>query len=169
MNNKLLTIAAIGAVSCLMILPAHANSLSTEEFVKKVSVANLFEVESSKLALDKSQNHNVRKFAEEMIEDHGKAQDNLKEAVKAPETDAVIATTLDRKHQKLLDKLKKISSSDDFDRQYIDIHRKSHAEAVALFNNYAKNGKNNVIKEFAEETIPTLEEHYEHIKEIQSE
>src|SRR5690349_10548755 len=72
---------------------------SVDDFVTKASVANEFEIESSKLALEKSQNKKVRDFAQHMIDDHSKAGEELKSTVSDASLDtATVKETLDDKH-----------------------------------------------------------------------
>jgi predicted outer membrane protein len=58
---------------------AFADSLTGERFVTKASIANQFEIQSSRLALDKAQNQEVKSFAQQMVEDHTKTGENLNE------------------------------------------------------------------------------------------
>jgi len=45
----------------------QARAPSTEDFVKKVAVSDMMEIETSKLALDKQPDADTRSFAERMI------------------------------------------------------------------------------------------------------
>ena len=54
---------------------------STADFLNKAAVGNKFEIESSRLALDKSKSEAVRTFANMMIKDHGEAAVKMKAAV----------------------------------------------------------------------------------------
>ena len=48
------------------------------------------------------------------------------------------------------------------------MQRNAHADAVALFESYAKDGDNAELKTFAQETVPTLKMHQEMIEKIAS-
>jgi len=76
-------------------------------------------------------------------------------------------TSLDPKHQKMLDKLNAASSAT-FDRLYVKEQVKAHDEAVSLFKDYSKHGDNDTIKGFASDTLPTLEEHKQNIQQLKS-
>lgn len=179
MSKKLLMLVAITA-GLLFIMPSSfaadatntsasttssKASASSRDFIKKASIINLFEVESSKLALDKTQNRDVRKFAEQMIEDHSKAQDKLREAAQASGGEGSISGVLDKKHKRMMDKLKK-ATADKFDKEYVNAHTKGHEEAISLFKNYGEKGKDASLKDFANTTLTTLENHYESVKQI---
>jgi putative membrane protein len=130
-------------------------------------MANMFEIKSSELALDKSQNDDVKKFAQQMIDDHTKAGDKLDDALSASNSEIQTADELDSKHQKRLDALSSLSGKD-FDTQYIAIQLKAHQKAVALFSDYAGHGKNASVRDFAAKTLPTLKKHLKHVTALQS-
>src|SRR5262245_21597151 len=56
---------------------------TSESFVKKAGEANLAEVAVSKLAQNKAQSDEVKKFADQMIKDHTKANSELSTIAKA--------------------------------------------------------------------------------------
>ena len=51
----------------------------------------------------------------------------------------------------------------DFDKAYVDIQQSAHSEAVTLFDDYSKNGKDTALQTFATETLPTLQAHKDKI------
>jgi putative membrane protein len=154
---------------CFAMALGSANAMGTHsaaDFVKKASVGNEFEVESSQLALQKSQDENIRHFAQQMIDDHGKAGEDLATATSQANMEAP-DSSLDKKHQKMLDKLN-ADSGTDFNKDYIKAQVKAHNEAVSLFKDYSKHGDNDSIKSFASTTLPTLQEHKQAIDQLNS-
>lgn len=155
-----------------LLLPGmlHANdnvSTSTKNFVQTASVAGTFEIESGKLAIDKTKKANIRKFAQEMIDDHTRANEQLKATLPDSRTGLTATEALDAKHQNIIDKLKSASGGE-FDRQYVAAQADAHNEAVELFSSYAQTGDNAILKEFAGRTLPTLQRHHNHVKELKS-
>jgi len=140
---------------------ADEKPVSDEEFVIKAASGGVFEVESGKLAKDAAKSADVKKFAEKMVTDHEKANKELVEVAK--KTGLGIPVKLLDHHQKMLETVKG-GTGDGFDRAYMDTQVKAHEEAVALFANASKNVKNADLKAFAEKTLPTIKEHYEHAK-----
>lgn len=168
MNVSLfVAVVAAGIGLGLVLNSAHAmGARSAEAFAHKAAVGNEFEVESSQLALQKSQNQNVKDFAQQMIDDHGKAADDLARAtsnagIQSPDM------TLDKKHQKILDSLN-AASGKDFDKRYIKAQVQAHDDAVSLFKSYSKHGDKDAVKNFAVDTLPTLEEHKQKIDQLKS-
>ncbi|MCF8495722.1 MAG: DUF4142 domain-containing protein [Alphaproteobacteria bacterium] len=145
---------------------APAQSSYSQDFVRKASAGNQFEILSSQLALDKSQNPKVREFAQKMIQDHGMTGDKMKAALMEAKKDMTIqepGKNLAPQHQKILDSLEATAAGPDFDAQYIEAQVNAHNETLALFQAYNENGDNAALKNFAATTIPTLEMHKQHI------
>jgi len=143
---------------------AKAAVPATAEFLTKAAVGSKFEIDSSKLALDKSKSEVVRTFANMMVKDHGEAAVKMKGAV----TEAKLSAppdALDAKHKAMLDDLAK-KDGPAFDKAYIEVQLKGHEETVALFQAYANGGDNARIKQFARDLLPTLQMHLEHVRKI---
>lgn len=134
-----------------------------QDFAKKAAVANMFEIKTSELALQRSKNPSVKDFAQTMITDHTKAGEEMKAALsKSTIKDTALPKDLDEAHQKKFDELKNAEAKD-FDERYADIQEDAHDEAVSLFKDYAEDGKDANLKEFAAKTLPTLESHKTHV------
>jgi putative membrane protein len=143
---------------------ATGEKVDTTTFVKKVSAANEFEIKSSELAQQKASAEDVKTFAAQMVKDHTKAGEDFKAALSqgdmtsaTPETTSPEASML----KELQD-----ASGDSFQMKYIDMQAKAHSEAVALFQNYAQSGDDPALKEFAKKTLPVLQQHERHVKEL---
>ncbi|MDB5527420.1 MAG: hypothetical protein JWR51_523 [Devosia sp.] len=141
--------------------PAATMSVSDPaEFATKAAIGNMFELKSSALAQDHTQNADVLAFAEQMTTDHSKAAQDMLTAVTAEKVTP--STGLDEPHQTQLDALEDVKD-DQFDAAYIEAQVKAHDEAVALFEGYAAGGPAGALKDFASNTLPTLKMHQEHI------
>lgn len=139
---------------------------TTQKFVKEAASGNTLEVETSRLALQKSQNSDVKGFAQMMIDDHTKVGEDMKAALKEAGLPPP-ADKLTPKHQETVDKLNKADAGK-FDAQYVDAQIKAHEEAIALFSQYAKNGDTQQLKQFAEAKLPSLEKHQTMARDLQS-
>jgi len=164
LGAALIWLAPVPATELTSIVQA-ATAVSGEEFVTTAGVAGMFEIESSKIAAQKSMNGDVKTFAERMVSDHTKAAEELKTTASSAGEKYVMPTALDDKHQKMMDELKSADQSR-FDAAYVRMQTDAHKEAVELFDGYAKQGDNPNLKTFAEKTLPTLQQHYDMIKQI---
>ncbi len=155
----------IAAVAILVFAGASTSSearskarvvTNAEQFAKELASSGQFEIQSSTLALQKSNNEAIKKFAQKMIHDHTAAGEKLKETLKKdnlPEpTEGV------EEHQEMLNKLI-VANGIAFDRTYIEDQRQAHQEAVALLETYSKRGDNNDLKQLASTLLPTIKEH----------
>jgi putative membrane protein len=149
------------ATTCLLIaFPAMAQSPAprAQEFVNKVAVSDMFEIQSSQLALtEKQPDQDTKPFAQRMVKDHQKTTAELKKLVDSGKVQAKLPTALDSDHQKMLDELK-AKTGKEFDQSY-DQTQVKHQDAVALFEAYAKDGDNADLKKWAATTLPHLKQH----------
>jgi putative membrane protein len=138
--------------------------LSTQEYVQKAARANLFEIESSKLALEKGQGAPVKEFAQQMVEDMNQAGEKLKGAV-GETTGVSVPSKLDGEHAQLLEQLKDAKGME-FDKLYLDFQIKGQEEALTLHQSYAESGDDAALKMTARELVPVVASHLEKVREI---
>ena len=154
---------ALLAGACLMFAAhAHAqspsNPPSTSDFVNKVVDSDMFEIQSSEIALQKHPDRDTRPFAAKMIKDHSKASEQLKSLVSSGRVKAEVPTAIDADHQRKLDELRGLNGKQ-FDEAYDKAQLGGHEEAVDLFRAYAQNGDNKDLRRWAAKTLPHLEHH----------
>ena len=137
---------------------AKSGSLSGDDrtFVMKAAQGGLMEVEAGKVAQSKAQNAEVKQYAQRMVADHSKANDELMALAKSKNVD--VPSALDKSHQAHLDKLNKASGAA-FDREYMKHMVDDHRKTVADFEKQSKNGKDADLKKWADSKLPTLREH----------
>jgi putative membrane protein len=140
-----------GANSVLGISP------TTPDFVKEVAISDMFEIESSRLAVEKS-DQATKDFANQMITDHTKTSKELKAA--ASDINVSIPDALDSSHQSELDKLRTLNGAD-FTKKYHDDQVSAHKDAISLFERYGKGGDSDKLKSWAVTTLPALQHHLE--------
>jgi putative membrane protein len=132
-------------------------SPSTPDFVKEVAISDMFEIQASQMAEQKS-DANTKTFADEMLADHQKTSAQLKAEIDSGKVNAVLPTELDSTHQEMLAKLQTLNGGA-FAKQYQKDQISAHKEAVSLFQRYAKGGDNPELKQWASDTLPTLQQH----------
>ncbi|MBJ6126810.1 DUF4142 domain-containing protein [Microvirga splendida] len=144
----------------------QAQQVSASDFVNRAAMGNQFEIQSSQLAQQKGQNERVRQFAQRMIQDHTAAGDRLQSMVQGMQG-VTMPSSLDQRHQQMLQTLQN-ASGPGFDRNYVQLQIGAHRDAVALYDQYAQNGDNQQLKQFAQQTLPTLREHLQQAQQIQT-
>lgn len=162
MPFKTALIAAVMAAPFVLAAPAALAVDKPVDFVTKAGEAGLYEIQTSKLALQRSKNPDIRKFAEHMIHDHEQAAAELKHV--AAEDHFRVPTALDHD---LKGKYKDLAKKgNDFDAKYVHLQVDAHNDAVNLFSDYSQNGQDARLKDFAAKTLPTLQSHQSDIKTI---
>jgi putative membrane protein len=137
-------------------MKAGSMAAADRRFVQKAAMAGMAEVELGQLAQQKASDDQVKQFGAHMVQDHGKANDELKQVASAKGLQ--LPTGLDGKHAKGMKKLQQLSGAD-FDREYATMMVADHKEVVSEFQKQAKSSKDADVKAFAEKTLPTLQEH----------
>ena len=136
---------------------AAKDTLNQEDktFVKEAAIGGMAEVQLSKIA-QKSENADVKSFADRMVRDHTAANDQLAAIAKGLGAD--MPSKLDSEHERMRDKLQALHGKA-FDEQYMRDMVEDHNKAVKLFQQEGRTGHNPELKQFAQKTLPTLEEH----------
>ena len=133
-----------------------AKAAGDQKFVMEAAKGGMAEVELGKLAADKASSSDVKKFGQRMVDDHGKANDELKTL--AQNKNITLPTAVDAQDKATIDRLSKLSG-DAFDRAYMQAMLKDHRKDVSEFRAESKSGKDPDVKAWASKTLPTLEEH----------
>jgi len=123
------------------------------EFVAKALGGGNAEIDEAQLALQKSNNADVKSFAQMMIDDHSKADNQLKTLIAGNIPEGIAAHD-----HKVIGRLTNLTGKR-FDTAYAKSQVHAHKQAVILFKNEAKMGDNEQLRDFASQTLPTLEQH----------
>lgn len=142
----------------------HAGHEHVADFATKAAVGGLFEVETSRLAVERTKDAALKIFAQRMIDDHTAAHRELVAAIQS-EGGNVPPETLDEDHRKKLDDLK-AASAGDFDNQYVSTQKDAHDKTIDLFEDYIRDAPAGALKDFATKTLPTLKAHKAEIDKI---
>lgn len=157
------------------------------EFINEAAITNMAEVQLGKLAQERATDPQVKQFAEMMVRDHTKANDELKQA--ASQMNVQLPTELDEKHRDLADRLSKLQGQE-FDREYMNAMVDGHEDAINLVEGRANRGRemtsaggsdpnaqatgttgSNVqgeqaVDQWATKTLPTLRQHLQRAEQV---
>jgi putative membrane protein len=136
----------------------------TEDFILEASASDMFEIESSKLALQKG-DEPTKAFAQQMITEHEKTTAELKALLTSGKVKGNPVTALTEDHKEEVDELAKLEGAE-FNEEYIDDQVEAHEDAVDLFKRYAEEGENADLKAWAAKTLPALEHHYKMAQDL---
>lgn len=128
-------------------------------FVALAASTDLYEIESSRLALQRSQAPMVRMHAEMMIRDHTNTSNQLRSV--AASAGLSVPTQMLPMHLSMLDAL---SRSGDFTLAYRQQQTTSHQRALALMENFARRGDVPQLRGLAAATVPVVRGHLDHLR-----
>jgi putative membrane protein len=149
-------------------LPADEKPVSKpfddSQFVMKAASGGMHEVELGRIATTHAKNEDVKRFGQLMVDDHTKANDDLK---KTAQTAGIsVPTKMDEECQKEVDRFKNYKG-DNFDRDYVKHMVEDHQKDVTEFTQASKEAKNPAIKDFAARTLPVVQGHLDKAKKLQ--
>ena len=146
------------------------------EFVKRMGVAGLAEVELGKLASVRAMHADVKAFAQMMVRDHSRSDDELSKI--ASQLNMQMPTQLDPAHRELADRLSKLKGAE-FDREYMAAMVKGHEDVASLLRSFTSADRpigtsgrargEQALMEWALKTMPPVERHFERARQIQQE
>ena len=176
MNTRIIKIAHVAAVGVILLVVAvmigvagqNSNqsggqaggtvSSADRKFAMTAAMDGMTEVELGRLAAERGASDGVKQFGQRMVDDHSKANDELKQW--AATAGVMLPTALDAKHQAMVAKMSGLSGAA-FDKAYAQAMVKDHTKAVQLFQREADRGMDAGLKTFASSKLPTLREHLE--------
>ncbi len=133
--------------------------------LQEVSEANLAERQLGNIATQRAANQDVVTFAQRMVEDHGAANEELMKL--AAEKGVVMPTALEPSHQKLRERLARLSGSA-FDRAFMDAMVTDHNKTVRTLDRLARTAQDEDVRAYAERTLNVIREHQAHAKDIRA-
>lgn len=139
-----------------------ADKIDADDFVDEVSAKGVAEIESAKLALEKSTSIDVKSFAQKMITDHSAT--NLELAGIASRKNLEVSNEAE-----LINKAKKFvleqRDGESFDRAYAKNQVEAHKDTIELYQRAAVSDDAEIAL-YAKKTLPTLQQHLNLAKEL---
>jgi len=137
---------------------AAVGAVSTDAYLRDAAIGSMYEIEAARIALQRSNNPEVRRAAEMIIADHTRNSEELKQLISSGQVQGTLPTALDERRQGMLDNLRG-ASNQDFDKRFLDQQTMAHHEALLLHSAYAKTGSVEPLKQFAARTAPVIQHH----------
>lgn len=132
-------------------------------FVKKALEGSMAEVQMGQLALQKSNDDQVKQFAQRMVDDHGKMVDQMKPV--AQQMGVKVPDGPSKGQMKNMDKMKALSG-DAFDHAYIKDMVKDHKGDDNDFKLEAQSTQNPQLKQMVMQSDQMIESHLQQIEQI---
>jgi putative membrane protein len=148
--------------------PPPGATTTAAPFVMTAGASDLYEITSSQIALQKSQNSGVRQLAQMLITDHTKTTSATMAAANASGLNPA-PPMLMPDQQQMIDQLKVAPAGADFDRLYLGQQLPAHQAALTLMEGYAKSGDKAALRRTASTAVPVIRMHIRHVQELHGE
>lgn len=132
-------------------------------FVREAATAGIAEVELGQLGVQRATSSDVKSYAQMVVEDHGKANEELKSLASRKQLAVPEQPKSYQKAEKA--RLEKLSGAA-FDDAFMKTMAADHEKAVSLFSKQAASGSDSELKDWAQKTLPTLKEHLTKAQEL---
>jgi putative membrane protein len=139
--------------------------IGQNSFYTEAAQSNMAEIELSQMALQKSNNEEIKQFAQRMIDDHTKANEELQEL--AANKGVTLPSEPDEDQKETAEELSELSD-EDFDEEYMDVQVSDHETVIGFFEIEADEGSDADVIAFASKTLPKLRAHLEMAESISS-
>ncbi len=151
----------VGASALAIAIQAHAGP--DDSFMKKAAEGGYFEVQASQLAEPNASSDQVKLLAHTIATDHEQANAQLRQI--ASMKNVPLPTEPANKSE-----LKKLSGlrGKVFDKEYARAMVKENADQIAEYLRAAKNGEDSAVKQFASQSLPTLQQHLHLAQQVQT-
>lgn len=147
-----------------------AFAATSNDFVDNAAAGGIAEIETSRLALEKSSSADIKAFANMMITDHSKANDELAALARKNDIEVPDTTTLVKQAKEKILEVR----DESFDAAYANNQVKAHEETIQLFKKEANTVTDDKVKgatelkSFAQKMLPALEKHLAEAKKLQA-
>jgi putative membrane protein len=134
-----------------------------QKFVECAATMDQFEIQAAKLAERQAQDDQIKQFARQIVQDHQQSSQALQQA--AQQAGVHVSQQLKPVQQAMLQDLQQMQG-EDFDRAWLYGNVAGHTIAVLKYRDAAKECQNEQLKQFAQQTLPKLQQHLQHAQEL---
>lgn len=150
----------VGALTCLSCSSANTDS---SKFLSKALQDGKAEIRVCQLALQRSSSNDIKQFAQRMIDDHTRTDQEIQEL--ATRKGVTLPADVSAEQKLTYDKLSALSGAG-FDKEFMDHNVSDHEGDVKDFKEQADKGTDADVKAFAEKTLQMLQTHLELSKQV---
>src|SRR5882724_9803578 len=168
------TLMALAAAGLLLLLgcgkkteiasrPDETQKSVDQEFLVDAIQGNLAEIDLGRLAVARTTNEDVRKFATHMVNDHSMANSEVSEL--ARKKGVHVVTTPSQAQLKGYSRLSGVTGAE-FDRDYAGMMVTDHLKDIALFEKTSTEAAEADVREWSAKSLPMLRKHLQMAREL---
>ena len=157
---------ALGSIPVLSQSKADGGSAMTDQqFVDFAAQTDMVEANLGQLAQTVASSQPLKDYAQMLVTDHSKDFNQLYDSAHQANLDRPNA--IDPAHNKMMiDPFQKLEG-EPFDHRYIQEMVNGHTKAIAVYKKEAADAQNPVLKSYAEQRLPALQNHLDEAKALQ--
>ena len=154
---------AAGPVGQVSAATMGANMVSA--YVPNAAMGDMYEIMAADLAIERSQNAQIKALAQMIKTDHTAASNAMKAMLPQAAPDITPPTELDERREGLIDNLRSASAGG-FDMAWIDQQIAAHREALTLHRGFSDN--ESPLSAHARTVVPKIEAHLRQAEQIKA-
>ncbi len=154
---------AAGPVGQTSAATMGANMVSA--YVPNAAMGDMYEIQAADIALQRSQNAQVKELATMIKTDHTAASNAMKGMLPQAAPNVTPPADLDERRQGLIDNLRS-ASAENFDRTYIDQQIAAHNEALTLHRGFSN--EDSPLAAHARSVAPKIEAHLRQAEQLKA-
>jgi putative membrane protein len=163
--RDLMTVAATLALAASPLTRMHAQAGTTPpkdsvsadaKVIRQAAAENRLEVQLGELAQHQAKNPTVQKFAERMVNDHGRLEKQWTDLAAAH--GVPLKAALSSKKQKKIDRLRQATGAT-FDREYMMAMIKAHTKDAKELEEQVDSARSDPVRKMAAYALPIVREH----------
>ncbi|MCW3798395.1 DUF4142 domain-containing protein [Sphingomonas sp. BN140010] len=147
-----------------MAAPAGA-SVAAPQFAAQAAGSDLFEIASGKLAQQKGESAGVKRFGEQLVEEHTKSSNEMKAALAGVQPAIALPSAPPAELQARLQALQGLSGKQ-FDQRFIADQIASHQQSLAAVNGYIASGDNPALRDWARKATGVIQKHLQQLNRM---
>jgi putative membrane protein len=145
-------------------MSADATPTDAAGYVAMAGSSDMYEIESSRLALQRAATPAVKQFAQMMIDHHTMTTQQVMQSAQAAGMTPPPPSLLPPQRA-MLDELQPATGAD-FERMYLRQQRVAHSMALALHQNYARTGDTAQLRQAASSAVPIIQRHIDELQRL---
>lgn len=156
------------AVGTAALAPAEAQrgAMRAETaYVAKAGAGDLYEIQSSQMAVTRARRPEVREFAQMLITDHNRSTQMVTDAARSDGLSPP-PPMLEPAQRTMLRQLEHARDRD-FDRTYLAQQIPAHQQALMLQRTYARTGRGAALRRAAGDIVPVVQTHLARARRLQ--
>ncbi len=142
---------------------AHKPEPGAKEFLVQVMEDSLAEMELCMVALDNTENDEIKAFAQTMIDEHGQLGQQIEQIAKSMKVP--FPKKMRAEHAGMIREMSRLMG-EEFDRRFMEQNLQYHENDLKVFQHYAQEEGEGPVKELADAGVKLFGKHLKMVKEL---